>query len=207
MQNMRRLIGLHFFQNIFYSPRMNNKQSAFGLLVIISFFLASCSYSPIKTFGTYNYGARQMAIGVENSPKDSMVIETQESEVIEKELAKDNNQPAEKRQEILELAATNTRQFSEEIKKLESENETLKGEIQNLRIQLSQISPPAAAQQSTPSPYQASVGDSGEQKQVAGYWLTSSSRKRHNSSCRYYQNSNGKPCGPEEGIPCKICGG
>jgi hypothetical protein len=186
---------------------MNNKQSAFCLLVLISCFLVSCSYSPSKIFGTYNYGARQMAIGVENSPKDSMVIETQESEVIEKELPKENSQPAEKRQETSELAATATPQISEEIKKFEIENETLKEEIQNLRIQLAQIPPPAATQQGTPSPSQATGGDTVEQKQATGYWLTSSSRKRHNSSCRYYQNSNGKPCGPEEGIPCKICGG
>lgn len=40
-----------------------------------------------------------------------------------------------------------------------------------------------------------------------GYWLTISSGKRHNSSCRYYQTTKGRPCGPNEGIACKICGG
>jgi micrococcal nuclease len=40
-----------------------------------------------------------------------------------------------------------------------------------------------------------------------GFWLTTSSRKRHNSTCRYFQNSDGRPCGPNEGTPCKICGG
>jgi hypothetical protein len=29
---------------------------------------------------------------------------------------------------------------------------------------------------------------------------------RHNSRCRYY-NSNGSTCGPNDGVPCKICGG
>lgn len=40
-----------------------------------------------------------------------------------------------------------------------------------------------------------------------GYWLTASSNKRHNSGCRYYQKSNGKICGKNEGVACKICGG
>jgi len=33
----------------------------------------------------------------------------------------------------------------------------------------------------------------------------SSTGKRHNSGCRYYNPS--KPCGATEGTPCKICGG
>ena len=39
------------------------------------------------------------------------------------------------------------------------------------------------------------------------YWMTSSSRKRHNSSCRYYNKSNGRFCSESEGIACKVCGG
>ena len=39
-----------------------------------------------------------------------------------------------------------------------------------------------------------------------GYWL-SSTGKRHNSRCRYYKKSKGRPCGPSEGVACKICGG
>jgi micrococcal nuclease len=44
-----------------------------------------------------------------------------------------------------------------------------------------------------------------DQKQE--YWLTTSSNVRHNSKCRYYQKTKGRPCGPNEGTPCKICGG
>jgi hypothetical protein len=47
---------------------------------------------------------------------------------------------------------------------------------------------------------------SGEKKAMA-YWMTISSKKRHNSSCRYFKNSKGKVCGPKDGIACKICGG
>jgi cell division protein FtsB len=36
-------------------------------------------------------------------------------------------------------------------------------------------------------------------------YTISSTGKRHNSRCRYY--GSGRPAGPNEGIPCKICGG
>jgi endonuclease G len=38
------------------------------------------------------------------------------------------------------------------------------------------------------------------------YWI-SSTNKRHNSSCRYYQKSKGQSGGESEGVACKICGG
>jgi preprotein translocase subunit SecG len=41
----------------------------------------------------------------------------------------------------------------------------------------------------------------------SNYWLTISSNIRHNSSCRYYMNSNGRKCTKSEGRACKICGG
>ena len=43
--------------------------------------------------------------------------------------------------------------------------------------------------------------------QPKSYWLTSSTNVRHNNNCRYYQKSKGRPCGPNDGKPCKICGG
>ena len=39
------------------------------------------------------------------------------------------------------------------------------------------------------------------------YWITSSSHKRHNKSCRWYKNSNGYCTDKQEGVACKICGG
>ncbi|SRR5260221_11204728 len=39
------------------------------------------------------------------------------------------------------------------------------------------------------------------------FWITSSSHKRHNKSCRWYKNSNGYCTDKQEGIACKICGG
>jgi hypothetical protein len=43
--------------------------------------------------------------------------------------------------------------------------------------------------------------------QPKSYWLTSSTNTRHNNNCRYYQKSKGQSCGPNDGKPCKICGG
>ena len=40
-----------------------------------------------------------------------------------------------------------------------------------------------------------------------GFWLTTSSSKRHNSKCRYYKMGKGRPCKKDEGVPCKKCGG
>lgn len=49
-------------------------------------------------------------------------------------------------------------------------------------------------------------GDSG--KTITGYWLNMSSGTRHNSNCRYYENTKrGKPCGKADGKPCGGCGG
>jgi hypothetical protein len=43
--------------------------------------------------------------------------------------------------------------------------------------------------------------------QEQNYWMTTSSRKRHNQGCRFYKNSQGHPCAKDEGVACKICGG
>lgn len=39
------------------------------------------------------------------------------------------------------------------------------------------------------------------------YWVTSSSGKTHNSSCRYYANSKGHYSSKGTGNNCRICGG
>jgi len=39
------------------------------------------------------------------------------------------------------------------------------------------------------------------------HWLTSSSGVRHNNTCRWYKNSKGRLCEPDEGRACKVCGG
>ena len=46
-----------------------------------------------------------------------------------------------------------------------------------------------------------------KQQSEQRYWLTIKSGIRHNSTCRYYRNSKGRACGPNEGRACKVCGG
>ncbi len=117
-----------------------------------------------------------------------------------------------------------------EIETLQVRNEALVKENQELRKQLSLLST-VSAPNSVPSQQHSSsqdarainpplseshpqsrqsivkIDDNPNQQTEVKFWMTSSSRKRHNSSCRYFQNSNGGPCEPDDGIPCKICGG
>lgn len=40
-----------------------------------------------------------------------------------------------------------------------------------------------------------------------GYWLSTNSNKRHNRKCENYRKTRGYPCGKDEGVPCRKCGG
>ena len=105
---------------------------------------------------------------------------------------------------------------------LKAENDSLKQEIQSLRKLLAtgstspietktepKISPaketasPETASPETASPETASP----ETAITTGFWLTTSSKKRHNNFCKYYKSSKGSECGPNDGSPCKSCGG
>jgi len=39
------------------------------------------------------------------------------------------------------------------------------------------------------------------------YWLTKTSKVRHNDTCTYFQKTRGRSCTSEEGKACKKCGG
>jgi len=74
-----------------------------------------------------------------------------------------------------------------------------------------QAAPGVADRTSTRSSARQSMVSQGEsdrpESDSGGYWLTTSSGRRHNASCRYYNSSKGRPCGPNEGTACKVCGG
>jgi regulator of replication initiation timing len=89
--------------------------------------------------------------------------------------------------------------------KLERENKLLRQENQKLRRLLSSRSTSGTSTRETTTPPRSSV--TGSQGQTQTHWMTSSSKKRHNSSCRYFKNSRGRMCGSGEGIACKICDG
>lgn len=89
-----------------------------------------------------------------------------------------------------------------EISQLTRENKALRAENQKLRQQLmnSSVKDPGSMQSA------GAVQSGNSKEEAAGYWL-SPSKKRHNSRCRYYKRSKGQPCGKDDGVPCKICGG
>ena len=124
------------------------------------------------------------------------------------------------------LFAENTNSIVEirqQVEKLKSENAALKQENQVLRKLVferqsapqpqpvssptpsSVSTPPPSAAPYTPSP--ARVVPTKPSSAAVEYWITTSSSKRHNSGCKYFQTSRGRPGAATEGTACKICGG
>ncbi|NOU36265.1 MAG: thermonuclease family protein [Kiritimatiellaceae bacterium] len=47
-----------------------------------------------------------------------------------------------------------------------------------------------------------------QQPVEGGYWLNTNGNTRHNSRCKYFNNTkNGRPCSKDEGKACGTCGG
>ena len=91
-----------------------------------------------------------------------------------------------------------------EVATLKAENEALRKENQSLRRALAARPEYTTNSAAATSRVPATVAPT---RQQTDYWLTISSGIRHNSSCRYYMNSKGRFCGPNEGRACKLCGG
>jgi len=123
-----------------------------------------------------------------------------------------------------QLQSSDTNSISEirqQLEKLKSENAALKQENQVLRKLVFEKQSPAPAQpvsSPTPSsvssppptaPYTLSPARVVPSKPPSAveYWITTSSGKRHNSGCRYFQTSRGRAGEATEGTACKICGG
>ena len=95
---------------------------------------------------------------------------------------------------------------SEAYAALKSENEALRRENQMLRRELVSKNGrlPAAVMPEKGSDAGFAVEPEVED---TGYWLSTNSKVRHNRRCRNYRKVKGRPCGPDEGRPCGICGG
>ena len=78
-------------------------------------------------------------------------------------------------------------------------------QVQQLREENQRLRSQGA--QTAVAPSSATMLQRNADQQGLTHWLTLSSSKRHNSSCRYYRNSRGRPCRADEGIPCMKCGG
>jgi hypothetical protein len=95
---------------------------------------------------------------------------------------------------------TDVAKLKTRIGELEALVASLREENANLRKSGTTGSPP----QATPSPKSALKPAPTAETGVT--YKLSKSGKRHNSRCRYF-SSAGEQCGPNEGEPCKVCGG
>jgi cell shape-determining protein MreC len=109
----------------------------------------------------------------------------------------------------LELLSGDPQKLLARISELEATVESLRKDNAALRQQLqivttTQSRSPAPAISREVTPRANSFTPSVSAPTGLSYTI-SSTGKRHNSRCRYY--GSGRPCGPTDGIPCKICGG
>lgn len=106
--------------------------------------------------------------------------------------------------------ATKIAALRQRIAELEDELAAMKAENDELRKRLASTSAASTSPAGTLGIRGSSGGDSKARPkpEISGsHWMTSSSGKRHNSGCRYFRTSKGRPCGPSDGVACKICGG
>ena len=90
---------------------------------------------------------------------------------------------------------------------LRAENEALRRENQMLRRELvARKGGKAAASDGVPVKGGV-VEVPVPQDPDTGYWISSKSHIRHNAKCRNYRKVRGHACGPNDGKPCKNCGG
>ena len=105
-----------------------------------------------------------------------------------------------------EVRSAEDRSYSE----LKAENEALRKENQMLRRELvrQRGGVPVIDLGKAQEPKEVEgAAVNGKATDDGGYWLVIKSMKRHNSKCRYYKMGKGRPCKPDEGTPCKKCGG
>ena len=105
----------------------------------------------------------------------------------------------------LELLSEDPQKQAARIAELEATVESLRKDNAALRQQLQAVTAARAVQPAPTMPVRAISSTSSASAQSGLSYTVSSTGKRHNSRCRYY--GSGRPAGPNEGIPCKICGG
>ncbi len=109
----------------------------------------------------------------------------------------------------LALSSGDASALKAKITDLQSTVESLRRDNAALREQLAgaaarPVAPPVAAPR--PAGAMGFAAPAAAAPTAGGYWI-SSTGKRHNANCRYYQTSKGRPGSAAEGTPCKTCGG
>jgi hypothetical protein len=103
----------------------------------------------------------------------------------------------------LDLQSGDPQKLAAKVSELEATVASLRRDNAALRQQLAQA---PASQPATPTSSGAASRPSAPAVEKSGLsYSRSSTGKRHNSNCRYF--GSGSPCGPNDGIACKICGG
>jgi hypothetical protein len=122
-------------------------------------------------------------------------------------LALTQNDPAATQNRVAELEAT--------IASLRRDNAALRAQIEGGGQAPAPATAPTTAAPTTTAnakPTPKPLGFSTDEKPAAAagaekkYWI-STSGKRHNENCKYFENSKGKLGTATDGTPCKVCGG
>ena len=109
----------------------------------------------------------------------------------------------------LALSSGDASALKAKIRELQSMVDSLRRDNTALREQVAGASARPVAAPASPLAPAGTMGFAAPTAGAAdsgGYWI-SSTGKRHNANCRYYQTSKGRPGSPGEGVGCKICGG
>ncbi len=123
-------------------------------------------------------------------------------------------------------AVAEPKQIQDELKSLRQEAAHLKEQNQQLRIENQKLRRLLADQGEATSPGPVAAGAAvgnvarslptvatntnsvaSAASNALTHWLTKSSGKRHNNRCKHFQKTEGRLCGPNEGLPCTVCGG
>lgn len=97
---------------------------------------------------------------------------------------------------------------TDEVTKLRAENQKLREENRRLRQLIVDGRIPAPPAQPSQQNLKISPNlESSTDTQGLTHWITNSSEKRHNSRCRWYKTTKGRPGRADEGIACLKCGG
>ena len=84
----------------------------------------------------------------------------------------------------------NLQELQKQLQQLKQENQRLRG----LLTQGNTTTATAPVKLATAHSAQTAAAAGSSDQQSLTHWVTTSSNKRHNSSCRYYRNSDGRPC-------------